>query len=92
MNKRKKSKLIPVIIVAIFAYFVYIAVNQQNIMDAKHKEMEAIQAKIEAERKLNEELKEQKKNVNSDEYIEKMAREKLGMVKSGEKVFVDIDK
>jgi cell division protein FtsB len=30
--------------------------------------------------------------VNSDEYNEKIARDKLGMVKSGDKVFVDIGK
>lgn len=32
----------------------------------------------------NEDLEEQMNNANSDEYIERMARERLGMVKKGE--------
>ena len=32
----------------------------------------------------NQQLEEEMENVNSDEYIEKMARERLGMVKEGE--------
>ena len=39
---------------------------------------------------VNKELNKQKEMINSDEYIEKVAREKLGMVKKGERVFVDV--
>ncbi len=39
-----------------------------------------------------EEIKELKDNVNSDEYIEKVAREKLGYIKQDEKVFIDVSK
>jgi cell division protein FtsB len=51
-----------------------------------------LQAKIKEEEKNMEELKKQKDIINSDEYIEKIAREKLGMVKKGEKIFVDVNK
>ena len=37
-------------------------------------------------KETNSQLEEEMDNVNSDEYIEKMARERLGMVKKGEYV------
>ena len=36
------------------------------------------------------EIEELKGKVNTDEYIEKMASEKLGLIKSNAKVFVDV--
>jgi cell division protein FtsB len=54
--------------------------------------MKNIEAKIIGENKQNETLKKQKDTMNSDEYIEKTAREKLGMVKPGERVFVDVNR
>ncbi|MBR5047486.1 MAG: septum formation initiator family protein [Eubacterium sp.] len=35
-------------------------------------------------KQTNRQLEDEMENVNSDEYIEKMARERLGMVKEGE--------
>jgi cell division protein FtsL len=61
-------------------------------LDRKNNEMKNIEAKITGENKQNETLKKQKDTMNSDEYIEKIAREKLGMVKPGERVFVDVNK
>lgn len=92
MNKRKRSKLGIVIIIGLFVYFSYVAVAQQKLLYEKNLDMKTIQDKIAAESKLNEQLKKKKETVNSDEYIEKVAREKLDMVKHGEKVFVDINK
>lgn len=39
-----------------------------------------------------EEVERLKEIVGTDEYIEKIAREKLGMVKEDEKLFVDVSK
>ena len=40
--------------------------------------------------RLQKEIEELKGKVNTDEYIEKMASEKLGLIKSNAKVFVDV--
>ena len=40
----------------------------------------------------NEELKKMKENINSDEYIEQIAREKLGMYYPNERVYIDVEK
>jgi cell division protein FtsB len=52
-------------------------------------EKRVLEAKIEEEKKENQELKKQKGMINTDEYLEKMAREKLGMVKKNERIFID---
>ena len=43
------------------------------------------------EQKRGEEIDNMKQNVDSDEYIEKIAREKLGMVRKDEIIFIDVN-
>lgn len=98
MNKRKKSKgsitakLGLIIAAALFIYFVYALIDQQRMIYEKSTEIESVNAKIEEENKLKQKLQKQKELINSDEYVEKAAREKLDMVKRGEKIFVDINR
>lgn len=80
------------VLLIIFIYLSYIAVNQQKLIYAKNLEVNKIDNKIEDETKLNNELSKEKEMITSDEYIEKVAREKLGMVKKDERVYVDIGK
>lgn len=91
MNKRKKSKLGLIIILCLLIYFTYTVIDQQRIINTKVKEMESLQTKIEAETEKNQQLKEKNEMIDSDELIEQIAREELGMVKKGEKVFIDIN-
>jgi len=74
------------------AFIVYAAitiVNQQlTIYDLRKAEQNEI-SKIEAVRNDNDRLMEMINNATSVEYIEKMAREQLGLVKPGEKVYID---
>ncbi|MCX7711965.1 MAG: septum formation initiator family protein [Clostridia bacterium] len=92
MNKRRNSGLRFIVVLGLLVYFAYIVFDQQKVMQIKKEELKSVDEKIKQEMKLNEELKKQKEAVNTDEYTEKIAREKLGMVRQGEKVFVDIDR
>ncbi|HHW31415.1 MAG TPA: septum formation initiator family protein [Clostridiaceae bacterium] len=92
MSKRKKPMLSLILVTGFFIYFIITLIEQQRIINFKNNEAKNIRAKIQSEMQLNEELKKFKENLYSDEYIEKIAREKLGMVKPGEKIFFDIDK
>lgn len=92
MRKRKKSKFGIILLTIVFIYFAYTVVGQQKIINSKNLDMIKIQSKIDQENKENEKLKKEKDQLNSDEYIEKTAREKLGMVKRNERVYVDIGK
>jgi cell division protein FtsB len=92
MRKVKKFRFGTVILLMLFVYLAYTAVGQQKILFAKKIEMDKVQNKVSDELKTNDDLKKQQKMLNSDEYNEKVARDKLGMVKQNEKVFVDIGK
>ncbi|HEX2946918.1 MAG TPA: septum formation initiator family protein [Clostridia bacterium] len=93
MSKRKKKSPFAVVSVAVLlVYLLFIALNQQKLLNAKDLELGRIENRIDEETKLNDELNKEKEMIQSDEYIEKVAREKLGMVKKDQKVYVDIGK
>ncbi len=91
MNKRKKSRIGTVLFLGAIAYLTYLLISQQGILYAKQAQLEGINSKIQAEEENKEKLIRQSEEINSDESIEKIAREKLGMVKHGERVFVDVN-
>lgn len=92
MNKGKRSPLLVFALLVIFLYLSYIAVNQQQLLYAKNLTLNKLEDKIEEEAKQNEELNKEKDMIQSDEYVEKVARERLGMVKKNERVYMDIGK
>ena len=62
---------------------------QPSIIENKQTIAE-LETKIAEEKKRQEEVDDMRENMNTDEYVEKIARDKLGMVKSDEIVFVDV--
>lgn len=92
MNKKKKSKVWIIALVLLAISLSPILIDQQKMLYASNKQMSVVQKKIAIENKTKEELLRQKKILNTDEYAEKVAREKFGMIKSGEKVFIDLNK
>jgi cell division protein FtsL len=93
MKKRKlKMKFVFFCIMIISSViFLCVYINQQKLIDKKNVELKTIEDKIESEKITNKELKVENKQVNSAEFIEKIAREKLNMVKPGEVIYVDIN-
>jgi cell division protein DivIC len=92
MNKRKGFPLIRIIIFIAFIYFGWTFIGQQRILDEKNMQNSTLKNKIKEQQNTNSELKKKKSIMNTDEYIEKVAREKLGMVKDGEKKYIDINR
>lgn len=92
MNKGKKRSWGLIIITGFFVfYIVTVLINQQGIMNSQKQQLAQLQLNIEQEKELNEKLLRQKEEVTSGEYNEKIARENLGMIKNGERVFVDMN-
>lgn len=89
MNKRKKSKFGTVLFFAGIAYLTYLLMSQQGDIYAKQAQLDGLDSKIQAEEENKEKLTKQSEEISSDESIEKIAREMLGMVKHGERVFFD---
>lgn len=90
MQMKKRGLRFKNIFLGIFiVYAVVTIVNQQlHISELKAEEQVAAK-KIEAVQKDNARLKEMINNATSPEYIERMAREQLGLVKAGERVYID---
>lgn len=90
VRKKIKVNFLVIIFLAALIYISYLIVQQQSVLNNYNKEIEYYKQKIQAEKEKNEELKEKQDLYTSDEYIENIARDKLGLVKPGEKIFIDI--
>jgi len=91
-KSRKKLNFARIFGIGIFAYFISVfCVQQFRINEYKVQEeyYENAIAEINEGKIENEELMAQ---TNTSEYIEQVAREKLGLVKPYEKIFIDINK
>ena len=80
-------KKLVLIIIAIYAVVTFF--NQQKILNTYASNGEDLDKQIAEAQQYQEELYETKENVNSEEYIEEMAREKLDMYKSNERVYIN---
>ena len=90
--KSIKKLLKRLIIICIVIYSFITFCNQQKILNTYATSNIEIEKKLEEAHKYQDELNKMKENVNSPEYIEEVAREKLDMYLPNEKVFVDISK
>ncbi len=90
-NKNKSIyRLLGIIFVVAFSFMFIKGVLNQPQITKNEAAIADLKEKIEYEKKRTEEVEELKTKVDTDEYIEKVAREKLGMIKRDEIVFVDI--
>jgi cell division protein DivIC len=87
--KKRKLRFKNIFIAIFMVYAVVTLINQQfAISELRKAEQDAV-SRIEAVKKDNDKLVEMINNATSPEYIEKMAREQLGLVKAGETVYID---
>ncbi len=92
-EKRKGNKKITIPVLAVFlvtAFFLVKGVMQQPKITENKEEIENLNMQIAQQQKKLDELDELKTKVDSDEYIEKVAREKLGLIKENEIMFIDV--
>ena len=87
---RKLGNLVKkLIIIAIGIYAITTFFNQQNILNTYATNSEELTNQIAEAKEQNEKLKDKKQNVNSEQYIEEMAREKLDMYLPNERVYIN---
>ena len=91
MKKRLKTNKInkKVIFLGIFIYVVYIFIGQQKTLNSYKTTQNYYEEQLNMQLAYQESLKEVKTNINSKEYIEKVAREKLDMYLPNERVYID---
>ncbi len=84
-----KKILTKLIFLVIVAYAILTVFNQQKAINQYDENSKELQAQIQEQNEYKEELTAKKENVNSLEFIEQMAREKLDMYLPNEKVYID---
>ena len=82
--KRPRRKLLPGLVgtVLLLAVIISFCVRQAEVMAARRR-LADIEREIEYYRAMNEALQEQAEKLKSPEHIEKVAREKLGLMPGG---------
>ena len=86
MEKKLIFKKIIIAICIVFFAFSYI--RQSITMNRIEKEIDNKQLQLDEVKQKNDRLEDEVEKINSDssDYLEKLARERLGMIKPGEKV------
>lgn len=100
MGKKQKTKknvksnkiLTKVLLICILAYVSYVYINQQINLNEYSSQLSYYEEKSLEEQTRNSKLVLEKESINSDEYIEQVAREKLGLLKPNETMYVDSSK
>lgn len=94
MQRRRtfRIKWFPLIVLGLFGYFGYACFNQYNQLSAIQEEQATVKLKLEQARQVNAGLLEEQKRLNDRTYIEKLAREELGLAKPGETLYIPADK
>ena len=88
----KKKNLWILLLIGFAIYFTYLHIQAAGDSVAGKKEEAEYTAKLNHERKRNEELIKEEERANSQKAIESMARSDLNYLKKGEILFVDGDK
>ena len=88
--KKKKKIIWSRFFVFIFImYAIFTIFNQQLKISEMKKTKQGIAHDIQAAQMENDRLKDMLQYTSTEEYIERMAREQLGLVKSDEVIYVD---
>lgn len=90
MKIKKPFKKIFIIILVI--YVMYTFINQQKVLNSYKTTQQYYTQQIEEKLAYKETLNNKKNNINSEEYIEEVAREKLDMYLPNERVYIDTSK
>ncbi|MCT4509479.1 MAG: cell division protein FtsL [Tepidibacter sp.] len=97
-RKTKKKKFnIYSLAFKLFIFFIlcsssYSVINQGIMIRQYKKEIKNLNEQIKQEEESIKNVKKEIENYKTDEYIEKIARERLKMVKPGEIIYIDINK
>lgn len=92
-QKLNVKRLAIVAAAAVFIiYFIYAMIAQQIALSNKNKEIQSLEEQVSAANTETERLQKELDNLEDPEYLERVAREKLGLVRPNERVFVDANK
>lgn len=85
-----KKFYINILVIGLLIYAIFVIISQQTKLNAYSESQEYYSDLIVEAKERQEDLNERKNNVNSEEYIEQIARDRLDMFLPNERVYVDI--
>ena len=88
MKKSKKIYKRLLILIALI-YAIFTLANQQKTINQYSANSKELAIKLQEQEAYKEELTAKKENVNSEEFIEQKARERLDMYLPNEKIYID---
>ena len=91
---KKKSRRRGAIIIIAVAFFIYVMhglVTLGSMIEKKASEVESLRIQVEEQKIVNEQLQRTLEQPIDAEYVERIAREKLGLAYPSERVFVNVD-
>jgi cell division protein FtsB len=84
------NKIVSLLIgISLLIYVTVTLISQANTINDSEQLLEVYKDGIEEQKIINRELEAEHQSVGSDEFIEKIARQRLGLCKSTEKLFVN---
>lgn len=92
MNILKMNKLLNLMLIFMVTYALITFIGQQSKLNSYNKDIISYTTQIKELKEKKEGLLATQKNVNSPEYIEKIAREELDMYLPNEIVYIDVSK
>lgn len=91
LPKFMRTRIFGILLIIILLFAVYkFYENYRDMRELENKIME-LEENIARAREEKGELEEELENVNNPEYIEKIAREELGLVKPGELLIIPVE-
>lgn len=87
-RRRFRLKWFRLILMGIFIYCGYLMIGQHTQLNAICRETDSTEARLEEANKNKAALLAERTKLNDRSYIEKLAREDLGLVKPGEAPFI----
>ncbi len=88
---RKKGRRLDwfiVLMVGIIGYFSYMMLSQHFYLNSMNQDYDAAQQRLQAAQQEHDALLQEKTQLSDPAYIEKIAREELGMTRQGEMPYI----
>ncbi|HMA59887.1 MAG TPA: septum formation initiator family protein [Halanaerobiales bacterium] len=85
---KKAMVYLLIIVIVVFAFKLMMNIRKVNQMEDR---LNSLQQQVQNQIEENKELKEEIERVRSPEYVEKVAREELGLVKPGEILLIPVE-
>ncbi|MFN2362692.1 MAG: septum formation initiator family protein [Halarsenatibacteraceae bacterium] len=89
-NKFLLKRIIPLFLIFVLIIFTYQIFNNYSQINELEKSIEETEAEIDETKESNLELERELSLVDNPDYIERLAREKLGLVKPGEELIIPV--